>query len=286
MTASRTPKRTFRELDVVSHICSSPSPALMQTLLHKRRNSLPNSNNVGNAVADKSQAIGDTLAAIAARLRRRRLLMKARQPSALRNQHNADDMADSYDQDVVEYALVISGFNVLHRNQVRQTVSRPLFSKVKPNNFPQLQKQFQKRTKFVWWYDLPPAETDLIKKKYDIALPFIKVLFTNEDNRQKVRNSAKAFSIGGKQIDIHIYTPRKKASAAPPSSPANISGSIQNLTMRQPSNQPDLAPQQDSDVVMNDAPLPRDQEEMSTETKGHVMAAPHSFTLPSRPKSI
>jgi hypothetical protein len=84
-----------------------------------------------------------------------------------------------------------------------------------------------------WWFDLHFHEQESIKRKYNFSGPFVKIHFTNEVEREKAKKSTNAHFLGGKELRIHTYTPRRQTSVAPPSSPEgkhpSLSRKLENM---------------------------------------------------------
>jgi hypothetical protein len=66
------------------------------------------------------------------------------------------------------------------------------------------------------WFEIPFREQESIKRKYNFGGPFVKIHFTSEVEREKAKKSTNAHFLGGKELRIHTYTPRRQTSVAPP----------------------------------------------------------------------
>jgi hypothetical protein len=80
------------------------------------------------------------------------------------------------------------------------------------------------------WFEIPFREQESIKRKYNFGGPFVKIHFTSEVEREKAMKSTNAHYLGGKELRIHTYTPRRQASVAPPSSPGSMHPSLSPKT--------------------------------------------------------
>jgi len=72
------------------------------------------------------------------------------------------------------------------------------------------------------WCEIPFREQESIKRKYNFGGPFVKIHFTSEVEREKAKKSTNVHYLGGKELRIHTYTPRRGASVAPLSSPGSM----------------------------------------------------------------
>jgi hypothetical protein len=82
-------------------------------------------------------------------------------------------------------------------------------------------------------FEIPFREQESIKRKYYFGGPFVKIHFTSEVEREKAMKSTNAHYLGGKELRIHTYTPRRQTSVAPPSSPEgrhpSLSRKLENM---------------------------------------------------------
>jgi hypothetical protein len=76
------------------------------------------------------------------------------------------------------------------------------------------------------WFEIPFCEQESIKRKYNFSGPFVKIHFTSEVEREKAKKSTNSHYIGGKELRIHTYTPRRGASVGPLSSPGSMHPSL------------------------------------------------------------